>query len=88
VPNLARLLTVKAPRVRSAFHALTETTGNKNQDGLIAIVVTLPIWLPAAVFAYWGVHVDPSTDEKVGSILGITAMMAMLLNKVIYNQKP
>jgi hypothetical protein len=38
VPNQARVLTVKAPRVRSAFDALTATTGNKNQDTLIAIV--------------------------------------------------
>ena len=88
VMTIARLLTVKAPRVRKAFFELTETTGNKNQDALIALVVFLPIWLPSAIIAYRGVHVNPSLDEKVGSILGIVAVMAMFLNKVIYNQKP
>lgn len=88
VMAIARLLTAKVPRVRKAFLELTETTGNKNQDALIALVVFLPIWLPSAIIAYRGVHVNPSLDEKVGSILGIVAVMVLFLNQVIYSQKP
>lgn len=88
VKGLAELLTIKAPRVRNAFYAITETTGNSNQDALIALVVYLPIWLPSAILVYWGVHVNPSVDEIVGSILGILAMMAWYIHKSFYSQKP
>ncbi len=87
VATVSRLLTSRAPRIRRAFFAITEPTGNHNQDALIALVVYLPIWLPSAFIAYWGVNVDPSTDEKIGSILGIFAVMAMFLKKVVYSQK-
>lgn len=87
VATTSRLLTVKAPKIREAFYAISEPTGNDNQDALIALVVYLPIWLPSAIIAYWGVHNNPSTDEKIGSILGMLAVMAAFLNKVIYNKK-
>ncbi len=86
--TIARLITVKAQRVRKAFFQLTETTGNNNQDAVIGLVVFLPIWLPSALFVYWGVHVNPSVDEIVGSILGILAMMAWYIHKIFYSQKP
>jgi|688.fasta_scaffold1518324_1 hypothetical protein len=87
VKTLAELLTLKAPRVRNAFYAISDTTGNNNQDALIALVVYLPIWLPSAVFVYCGSGVNASTDEKIGNILGILGVMAIFLKKVAYSQK-
>ena len=84
---IAGVLTTKAPRVRQGFDDLTKRTGNENQDALIALVVTLPIWLPSALITYSVMYVNPSSDEKIGMVLGIFACMAWILCTSVYRQK-
>lgn len=87
IKTSAFLLTVKAPGVRKRFAELIEPTGINHIDAVINLVVFLPIWLPSAMFAYWGVHVNPSFDEKVGSILGMLAMMVWIVHGSFYSKK-